>query len=183
MSQLILITGGVRSGKSRYALTLAKQWPKAPKCFIATAEPFDEEMKSRISRHQSERGEDFFTLEEPVQIGKILKKAQSQYAFILIDCLTVWVNNLLFRFPSSPDQIRGEMEAFVEAVKLRQTDLCLVTNEIGWGMVPDNPLARRFADQLGVLNQQLSELCDEVILMISGTPLSIKGVRHAQLGV
>ena len=169
-----LITGGVRSGKSRYALELAER-RAGQKSFLATAEALDEEMKVRIARHQAERGGDFSTVEESLYLARAVHEASERTELILIDCLTLWVNNLLFHFQASPDLVTNQIRSFLDAVRERKTEMILVTNEVGFGIIPDNVLSRRFLDQLGRMNQELAALADEVILMISGIPQVIKG--------
>lgn len=174
----ILITGGVRSGKSRYALERARSLlPNEPKCFIATAEPCDEEMKARILRHQKDRGSDFVTIEEPVHLAEALERAQREFSVIVLDCLTFWLNNLLFRFSANSKRIDFEIQSFLKIVEAVQekTSLLMITNEAGWGIVGDNPLNRDFIDRLGALNQEVGHLCEEVILVVAGIPNRIKG--------
>ena len=182
MSTLTLITGGVRSGKSRYALELARARGTA-KCFLATAEALDEEMSMRIARHRAERGPDFFTLEEPLELAKAIERVQARYDLILIDCLTLWASNLILRFPNAPEQIASEIKSFLEAVSLKKSGFVCVTNEVGLGLIPDHSLGRQFIDTLGSLNQEMARLSDEVVLMVSGIPNSIKGGVGARLGL
>jgi len=180
MKTLTLITGGTRSGKSRYALELARERAgDRAKCFLATAEPLDEEMKVRILRHREERGSDFITVEEPLRLSQAVLSAQEQFSFILIDCLTLWMSNLLSHL--SDEQMEHEVKSFLEVLSSRKTDLLFVTNETGWGVIPNNVLARRFVDELGSLNRKLAEISDEVILMVSGIPSMIKGGMNAKL--
>ena len=176
MKTVTLITGGVRSGKSRYALDLAEA-RAVRKSFLATAQPFDEEMKVRIARHQAERGRDFLTREEPLHLSRAVAAASSETDLILIDCLTVWLNNLLHHFSGQPEQVRREIQSLLGMVGEKRTDMILVTNEIGLGVVPDNPLSRRFLEEQGKLNQELARLSDEVIFMVAGIPQIIKGAR------
>ncbi len=181
MKTLTLVTGGIRSGKSRFALELA-QARASRKTFLATAEPFDEEMKKRILRHQAERGKDFTTVEAPLHLAHAVREASRHTDLVLIDCLTLWVNNLLYRFGSEPEKIHFEMDSLLDVAADRQTDIILVTNEIGLGVIPENLLVRRFLDEQGRLNQELARISDEVIFMISGIPQVIKGVGiHANL--
>ncbi len=175
---LTLITGGIRSGKSRYALELAQQMAvNGPKCFIATAEPLDEEMKIRIVRHKQERGQDFITIEEPLHLAETIEKAQKEYGLLLIDCLTLWTNNLLYHFSDEPFRIRQEIKKFTDTVSAKKTEMIFVTNEIGLGLIPENPLSRRYVDELGNLNQSIARISDEVIFMVSGIPTQIKALR------
>ena len=180
MKILTLITGGTRSGKSRYALELARERAgDRAKCFLATAEPLDEEMKVRILRHREERGSDFVTVEEPLQLAQTILRVQEQFSLVLVDCLTLWMNNLLSHL--SDEQMEHEVKSFLEVLSLRKTDLLLVTNETGLGVIPDNVLARRFVDELGDLNRKVAQISDEVILMVSGIPNTIKGGINAKL--
>lgn len=181
--RMILITGGVRSGKSRYALELARQYNlPGPKCFLATAEPFDPEMKSRIANHQKERAGDFVTIEEPLYLAQAIGKAQRESRVILIDCLTIWVSNLFFRLADTPNEIKNEIESLIQIVELKKTDLIFVTNEVGLGLIPDHPLGRRYIEALGNLNQRMAHMSSEVIFMVSGIPMRVKGELDARVG-
>jgi adenosylcobinamide kinase/adenosylcobinamide-phosphate guanylyltransferase len=172
---ITLITGGIRSGKSRYALELASQ-QAGPKCFIATAEALDEDMKLRIARHQQERGAEWTTREVPLYLNEALRQAPpSQY--LVIDCLTLWVSNLL-HYQLDPEAETRKLE---EALKAAEMPVVLVTNEVGLGIIPDNPLARRYADALGRVNQKIAKLAGRVILMVSGIPTEIKEGRYEKL--
>lgn len=197
MKTITLITGGVRSGKSRHALELAEarlpeglsgskpgqrnrelaEARSVRRSFLATAQAFDEEMKVRIARHQAERGNSFLTREEPLYLSQAVAAASAETDLILIDCLTLWLNNLLYHFAGQPEQVKREIQSLIGMVGEKRTDMILVTNEIGMGVVPDNPLSRRFLEEQGRLNQELARLSDEVILMISGIPQVIKGAR------
>lgn len=170
-----LITGGVRSGKSGYALELAKPY-SGPKCFMATAETLDEEMKERVRKHQAERGAEWITVEVPLHLGEALRQKNSAVHFIVIDCLTLWVNNLLHYQTSKGLDIETEIQRFEKALQETQIPAAIVTNEVGLGIMPDNPLARRYADLLGGLNQRIARLCDQVIFMVAGIPMPIKAV-------
>ena len=179
-----LITGGVRSGKSRYALERAQAvFPDQPKCFIATAEPCDEEMRARILRHQKDRGNDFVTLEEPIRLAEAVASAEREFSVIVIDCLTFWMNNLLFRFSEDPKQFDFQIQSFLKTLETAQekTSCLMITNEVGCGLVGANPLDRQFVDRLGVLNQEIGRLCEEVILVVAGVPNSMKA-RHCFVG-
>ena len=177
---LTLITGGIRSGKSAYALERAKEF-SGLKTFVATAEPLDEEMKIRIKSHQRERSADFLTLEEPLHLSRALKKVPSNCGLVLIDCLTLWVNNLLFYSQKNPDQIENEIQMFEEELSSQARDILIVTNEVGLGLISENALSRQYIDLLGRLNQKIAKLCDEVVLLVSGIPTRIKGEIHARL--
>ena len=171
MGLITLITGGVRSGKSRHALALASGF--ARRAFVATAEPFDEEMRERIGRHRAVRGDAFLTVEEPCDIAGALTRLDPGTEVAVVDCLTVWLANLMHR--QGPDQERyPEVDALFKALETPPCRLILVSNEIGMGIVPENPMARRFRDLAGAVNQQIAALADEVVLMVSGIPVTIK---------
>jgi len=171
MRRIILVTGGARSGKSRKAEELAIKLCKDPKrrVYIATAQAFDDEMKDRISKHQERRGDAFQTVEAPVELGKAITEAQNKSDVILVDCLTVWMGNLLYY--KKPE----EKEILLKALKEADNTVILVTNETGMGIVPDNELSRRFRDEAGFLNQAVAEIADNVIFMVSGIEMQIKG--------
>ena len=170
--KITLITGGIRSGKSRYALSSVQKM-SGQKIFIATAEPLDESMSIRIKNHQQERGEEFTTIEEPIYLAKAMS-AVSQREVILIDCLTLWVNNLLYYFKKDSEKTRKQFDLFLDILAHHPGQIVIVTNEVGLGVTPDNELTRIFIDELGFLNQRVAELSDEVILMIAGLPQIIK---------
>ena len=171
---MTLITGGIRSGKSRQALKLAQDRATV-KTFLATAEALDEEMKGRIARHRKERGQDFSTMEESIALGRAVRDAARRTDLILIDCLTLWINNLHHYFGENTGRIEEQILDFLGAVQQKPLDMILVTNEVGLGVVPDNPLSRRFLEDLGRLNQEMAAIADEVFFMVSGIPQVIKG--------
>ncbi|MBI3313100.1 MAG: bifunctional adenosylcobinamide kinase/adenosylcobinamide-phosphate guanylyltransferase [Candidatus Omnitrophica bacterium] len=182
MNTITFVTGGIRSGKSRFALDLAEQRFSGPKVFLATAQPLDEEMKRRIAKHQAERAGEFLTLEEPLYLAKAVKEAAQHAPLILIDCLTLWVNNLIYHFGRDNLKIKNEIRLFMEVLETKPSSIILVSNETGWGIVGENPLNRHFVDQLGALNQEAAGLSDEVILMVSGIPQTLKECEnHAKL--
>lgn len=174
-SQIILITGGMRSGKSKEALKISKKFP-GPKIFVATAEAFDDGMRERIKRHKEERDKDFETIEEPLYLGKAIQKISS--GVVIIDCLTVWTNNLLYHFNNDEKTIQIEIESFFKAVESSSLNLIIITNEVGSGVIPVSELSRKFIDRLGRLNQEIASISDEVILMTSGISLTIKGDKN-----
>ena len=165
MKNITLITGGVKSGKSSYAVKLAMQYDK-PRIFIATAEAFDDEMQKRINRHKQERGINFKTIEEHIHLSKALKSSTG--SICIIDCITVWINNLLYY-----EKIE-EIELFLDTLKEPPCDVVIVSNEVGMGIIPDNKLSRKYADLLGATNQKIAKTADNVIFMVSGIPLYIK---------
>jgi len=156
----VLVGGGARSGKSRWALERAR------KCggrlvFIATAEALDEEMAERIARHRAERDSAFQTIEEPRELARAIRSAQADA--IVVDCLTLWLSN------GSCD-----VEATIQAAGEQTAEVIFVTNEVGGGIVPDNAMAREFRDRAGVMNQRFAEAADEVYWMVFGQPLRVK---------
>ena len=167
--RVTLLTGGARSGNSRQALVIAES-AKNP-AFVATAEAMDEEMALRIKKHQEERSEDFTLCEEPLKIATAVKKLSETCDLVLLDCLTLWLANLM-NIPEG--QATLELEAFKELLKNPPCQILIVTNEIGMGLVPATAMAREFRDQMGRLNQDIAQLADEVIFMVSGLPLVVK---------
>ncbi|HYO83213.1 MAG TPA: bifunctional adenosylcobinamide kinase/adenosylcobinamide-phosphate guanylyltransferase [Bryobacteraceae bacterium] len=166
---LILVGGGSRSGKSRYAVELATK-AGAPIAFIATAELLDEEMRARASAHQKERGAEFRTYEEPVDLAGAVRNAVQGHKAVVIDCLTLWASNLLLRQRSAvaeaPEFLRTAAEAPVPVIA--------VSNEVGCGIVPENALARQFRDEAGKLNQMTAAAASEAWWMAFGLPLRLK---------
>lgn len=164
---VILIGGGSRSGKSRFALEKARQIP-GTRAFVATAQAFDEEMAVRIERHKHERGADFVTIEEPVDVAATI--ASSKFEVMVVDCLTLWLSNIMF----AERECHAEAEALVHAAGSAPGTVLFVTNEVGCGIVPDNALAREFRDRVGFLNQRVASIAAEVYFMAFGQALRIK---------
>jgi len=174
----VLITGGCRSGKSEYALRLAEDHTK--KVFIATAEAGDREMAERIERHKKRRGKDWRTVEEPVDLVEALVRSKNNAKVVVIDCLTLWLSNLLVK-GDSIERIMDQVDALAQEIGDAEADFIIVTNEVGAGIVPGNELARRFRDLAGLTNQRLAQVCDRVVLMVAGIPLVIKGENHGTI--
>ncbi len=172
MEKITLVTGGARSGKSSYALSLADSVEK--KVFIATAEAVDDEMQQRIDRHQKERDDRFLTVETPVHLGQAIRAVESETQLVIIDCLTVWLGNLLVK-DDSGGLLKTETEDLLDILKNPPCPIVIVTNEVGMGIVPMNEMARDFRDQAGWLNQKVAELAEEVIFIVSGIPMKVKG--------
>ena len=179
MAKLILITGGARSGKSSFALTLAESI-SAKRLFVATCPNLDQEMSARVERHRDERrGRGWATVERPTELAALFTDDVAGFAVVLIDCLTLWVNNLLFTASDGGESIDdfriGELceEWLRQAEKYDGTVIC-VTNEVGLGIVPDNPLARRYRDLVGTCNQIIGRKAEEVVLVSCGIPLYLK---------
>lgn len=172
MKRVILLTGGARSGKSRKALEIASAYSR--KAFIATAEPLDSEMEARIAAHRRERGEGFTTLEEPADLAGAIASLPTGTDVAIIDCLTVWLGNLLYHFQNEEDRLRC-IEEFLESLKSPPCTLVIVTNEVGMGIVPLERSTREYRDLAGGLNQKVAAVSDTVIFMACGLPLLLKG--------
>ena len=185
---LTLLGGGVRSGKSRYALTLAEELGSR-RVFIATAEPLDDEMRRRIDRHREERAEGFITIEEPLALPERLRSlwrlpgteqtsAPNTFApdvtpdVIVVDCLTLWISNLLVR-DQTEEQVSLQMDRLLNALRERRSHVILVSNEVGMGLVPETPLGRIFRDVMGALHQRLAAEADHLVVGTMGALLRI----------
>lgn len=162
---IVLIGGGSRSGKSSFALSYARRSGER-RGFLATAEAFDDEMRERIERHREDRGPDFVTLEEPLEIERVI--ADHSFDVLVIDCLTLWLSNLLHAGRSL------YFDGFIDAAAQSPMTCVLVTNEVGCGIVPENALARQFRDLAGTLNQQVAARAAEVYWMVFGVPMRVK---------
>jgi adenosylcobinamide kinase / adenosylcobinamide-phosphate guanylyltransferase len=173
MSTLTLITGGARSGKSAHALTLAQRAPGARRFFIATAEALDDEMRERIAHHRANRSADFATIEEPIAIAAALAELAGRADIVVLDCLTLWISNLLMA-RRSDEEILAEARGLAGAMAGAPFAGIVVTDEVGAGIVPENAMARRFRDLLGWTNQALAQTADRVVLMVAGHPLRVK---------
>ena len=171
MAFSLLITGGARSGKSAFAEQRVAEFG-APLVYIATAEAFDSEMKDRIALHQARRGNDWQTVHVPLNLPQALWETDGKGA-CLVDCLTIWLNNLMF----AERETATAADQLVSAIAARSDPVVLVTNEVGGGIVPENALARRFRDQAGRMNQIIANAVDEVYVSISGIPVRIKPQR------
>ena len=174
MPSITLITGGARSGKSAFALSLGLQ-NYSNRAFIATAVPIDQEMKERIARHREDRGDQFHTIEEPVELSHALTLLPGGTQVVIVDCLTVWLGNLYHNFQGEKEKVRVQVEAFLDHLDHPVCDLILVTNEVGWGIVPENPLARSFRDLAGYLNRRVAQKAAHAYLLCCGIPLCLKG--------
>lgn len=169
-----LVLGGARSGKSRYGLTLAERLP-APRLFLATGEARDEEMVARITAHQAERGPDWQTREVPLELPEALGQAGGAYGVVLVDCLTMWLANLMLREGVSAEEITAAGRQLLAVMEGLATPVIFISNEVGLGIVPESPLARKFRDELGWLHQQVARAADLVVLVVAGLPVTIKG--------
>jgi adenosylcobinamide kinase/adenosylcobinamide-phosphate guanylyltransferase len=172
MPRLVLIGGGARSGKSGFAITRA-QALGTRRLFIATAERSDDEMRERIARHRADRdGAGFDTLEEPRALPEALA-ADREHDVVLIDCLTIWISNLLVD-GATPDAVQERVTALVAALAQRRAHVVLVSNEVGKGLVPDTPLGRVFRDLTGMAHQRIAAVADELYLAAMGVLLRLR---------
>ena len=171
----------MRSGKSKYAEELAVSRSHtitdASNFYIATAQALDSEMEKRIQRHQDDRASDqqtqrWQTIEEPIQLGSVLTEYSESNHIVLIDCLTLWLTNLICA--ENPKLLEQEKQLFLAAFQESNANIIMVSNEIGFGIVPMGELSRRFADEAGFLHQSLAKLCDQVYLTVAGIPTKIK---------
>ncbi len=173
MSRIIFITGGSRSGKSRFAEGLTAGFG-GPLGYIATAAAGDAEMAERIARHQERRGPNWQTMEEPLDVCGVIVGHDGYFNAILVDCVTLWLTNLLLHH-DSPEPALSEVKRLIALFPMLESPLVLVSSEVGMGIVPDNRLARTFRDLAGEANQLIAEASDEVYVTISGLPLKLKG--------
>jgi adenosylcobinamide kinase / adenosylcobinamide-phosphate guanylyltransferase len=181
MGKFILVTGGARSGKSKFAQDLAGKLSKTV-LFVATAEALDDEMKARIEKHRKNRPETWRTLEAPVEIGMKVQEHAGKSHIIIIDCMTLLLNNI-FNQGCREDKIdakliekklNAEIKDLLACIKKLDAIFIIVTNEVGMGIVPDNPQARLYRDLLGTMNQKLAAEAAEVYLLVAGLPVTVK---------
>lgn len=185
---IIYITGGAKSGKSKFAEKLA--FKKEKRVYLATSVPFDPEMKKRVEKHKKQRGENWITIEAYKNLDEVLKKTEENTEVILLDCLTNMISNIMFEIHSGdwdsiPDNITEKIErtVFSEVSKILDFnksyngDIIIVSNEVGMGLVPENPLGRYFRDIAGSMNQIIAGEADEAYLVVSGIPVKIKHPR------
>jgi len=168
LPHLTLVLGGARSGKSRHAEALITALP-APWSYIATARIWDAEMRERVALHRAQRAEGWETLEEPLALGSAIADVEAKRP-VLVDCLTLWLTNLLLEDCA----LEPAYAALEEALAARQATVVLVGNEVGLGIVPENALARRFRDEAGRLHQRLAAQAARVDFTVAGLPLRVK---------
>jgi adenosylcobinamide kinase / adenosylcobinamide-phosphate guanylyltransferase len=171
-----LVLGGVRSGKSRWAQELASKVARV--AYVATAQPLDVEMAQKIRRHRDERPAHWQTFEEPLELGQVIARHAPAFDVMLVDCLTVFVANLQGASETDPPTMERRIEDFLSALR-GSASLMLVSNEVGSGVVPPYPAGRQFRDALGELNQRVAAIADNVVLMVAGLPLVLKGTIGA----
>ena len=171
MTRHVLVLGGARSGKTAFAERLAMRGGSRP-AYLATAQALDGEMRDRVASHQASRGQQFATIEEPLALARALRKAAAHHDVILVDCLTLWITNLLM---ANADVAQHVSELGAALVEIETAKIVLVSNEVGLGIVPDNAMARTFRDLAGSAHQRLAEICDDVYFIVAGLPMVLKG--------
>jgi len=172
LREIVLIIGGCRSGKSGHALHLADHFA-GHKIFIATCVPLDKEMEQRVSHHQKQRNPNWKTLDVPLLLPEAIRENSGPGQVILVDCLTLWINNLLME-NDDPENIDTTVEQLARSLENAECPVILVSNEVGTGIVPENRLARLFRDIAGFANQKIAVCADRVIWMVAGIPVEIK---------
>ena len=171
MTRHVLVLGGARSGKTSFAERLTLRAGSRP-AYLATAEALDGEMRDRVASHKASRGQQFATIEEPIALAEALVQASAEHDVILVDCLTLWITNLLV---ANEDVAKHVGELGATLVQLKAAKIVLVSNEVGLGIVPDNAMARTFRDLAGAAHQRLAEICDDVYFVVAGLPMTLKG--------
>lgn len=167
---ITFVLGGARSGKSRYVQNLAARSQAV--LFIATARGDDDEMRAKIQRHRDDRPTHWQTVEEPRDLGRVLRDLGARQEFVIVDCLTLWISNLLVE---SESERREQLEQFYCTVRELRRRTAIVSNEVGSGIVPVSELGRTYRDVLGEVNQRVAALADNVVLLVAGIPLVLKG--------
>lgn len=176
-SKITLVLGGARSGKSAFAENLAQQRGGDGVLFIATAQALDEEMYARIAQHRAQRPHTWHTLEAPRKLPEAISQTDWMPRLILLDCLTLWVTNELLADETDLDKgLFCQLDLLTDWVRFQGIELVVISNEVGWGIVPDNALSRRFRDTLGRVNAYVADKADQVYLMVAGLPLEIKSL-------
>jgi adenosylcobinamide kinase/adenosylcobinamide-phosphate guanylyltransferase len=170
--KVYFITGGARSGKSAFAEKLASTL-NGKRAYIATAQALDAEMAARIEKHREDRGTMWDTYEEPLAVAELLAKLSRSYDVALLDCLTLWLSNVMARADGDGD-VQSRSDELIAAIRGFKGSCIVVSNEVGLGIVPENPLARKFRDSAGMLNQKIAQAADEVYFTASGIPVKIK---------
>jgi adenosylcobinamide kinase/adenosylcobinamide-phosphate guanylyltransferase len=169
---ITLVLGGARSGKSRYAEQLASN-SELPVLYIATATALDEEMSARIAHHQTQRPTEWALCECPLQLAETLARESQKPQCILVDCLTLWLNNQLFHYPQQDFSLL--FKQLIDSLQNSQAQIIFVANEVGLGIIPLGEISRQFVDEAGRLNQALAQRADTVFFIAAGLPLQLKG--------
>ncbi len=173
VEMLTIVTGGAKSGKSRFAEARVVATGR-PKIYIATAQAWDDEMRAKIAAHRTDRGAGWHTIEAPRDVATALGAVDAD-AVVLLDCATMWLTNTMLAEADPGADLETEIDALLRALQACPAPVVVVTNELGWSIVPENALARRFRDAQGRLNQRLAAQADLVVAVISGLPLALKG--------
>ncbi len=179
MGKLVLVTGGARSGKSRFAEQYAAKHGKKV-AYIATAQIYDEEMAHRVKLHQARRPSEWDTYEAPFDADKIIPEAGKEHDLILFDCLTIYLSNLICSLPNLEDfdlnyrTVRENMDRLIAAAKAYEGTIVFVTNEVGAGIVPEHRISREYRDLAGISNQLMAGAAEEVYLVVCGLPVNVK---------
>jgi adenosylcobinamide kinase/adenosylcobinamide-phosphate guanylyltransferase len=169
----MLVLGGAKSGKSSFAMDICNSMNRK-RVFLATAQALDQEMEERITRHQTERDSDWNTIEEPLKVAKKINSLDSKDTVILLDCLTLWLNNLYMEHGEDQEGINEAIENLARQLTDIQGAIVVVSNEVGMGIVPDNQLSRRYRDTAGFANQCIARLSGKVVAVVAGLPLVLK---------
>jgi adenosylcobinamide kinase / adenosylcobinamide-phosphate guanylyltransferase len=171
----MLVIGGVRSGKSSLALDMCNNM-EGSRFFLATAQAFDEEMEYRIRRHQQERGGEWTTVEESIDIAQKIMKLDSDESIILVDCLTLWLSNLYMKYETDVGMVYKEIDKLVKTLPDIKGRVVLVSNEVGMGIVPENKLARMYRDASGHMNRKIAKVAEKVVITFAGIPVVLKEI-------
>ena len=169
----LLVLGGARSGKSSFALDLCNSM-EGNRFFIATAQAFDDEMEDRIKRHRDDRGNEWQTIEEHLEISKRIIENDNMDSIILVDCLTLWLSNLYMKYESDNDMVYKKIDELVAGLSDIKGRVVLVSNEVGMGIVPENKLARLYRDAAGAMNRRIADKAEKVVITFSGLPMVLK---------
>ena len=173
MINVTLVLGGCRSGKSGFALQTAGAIPAERRVFVATSMPLDDEMKARVERHRAERGAGWTTVEAPLALAEAIAENARDGSVILVDCLTLWISNLLLSTGASA-AVEARILRLIETLAQAACPVVLVSNEVGAGIVPENKLARQFRDLAGTANQAVAAAAHLVVWVVAGIPVTIK---------
>jgi adenosylcobinamide kinase/adenosylcobinamide-phosphate guanylyltransferase len=169
----MLVLGGAKSGKSRFAMDVCNALDRK-RIFLATAQALDREMEERILRHRAERGSGWLTVEEPIEIASTIRTMDKPDTVILVDCLTLWLNNLFMKYGEEGEKIDTNIDDLVSQLSHVQGAVLVVSNEVGMGIVPENELSRKYRDTAGLLNQRVAGAATRVVAILAGQPLVLK---------
>jgi len=169
----LLVVGGAKSGKSSFALNVCNSLGRE-RIFLATAQALDQEMEERIRRHQVERGSGWRTIEEPLKVAETIGSLDSKDTVILLDCLTLWLNNLYMEYGEDQEVVVEAIENLARQLTNIHGAVVVVSNEVGMGIVPDNQLSRTYRDTAGYMNQRIAHLAGKVVAVLAGLPLVLK---------